>query len=328
MQAAIQNTFGAPEVLTVAAVEAPALGAKQVRVAVHASPVTKGGLRMRASDFPGVGGVVAKLMFGIRRPKHRTGGMSFAGRVIEVGAAVERFAVGDDVFGAAEHGAWAEELVIDAEGPLTRMPAGVTWAEAAAMPYGALTAWTLLDGRVQAGETVAIVGAAGGVGRYAVQVAKHLGATVVAVCRGADAERVRALGADRVVDYRSADFAAEAAQYDVVFDTSDSATFAGVRRALKPGGRFVTIQLSMKTLLQMLWTRVAGDKRVVFGMALPTRESIEQMGALLERGAVRAVIGERFPLEQIVAAHRCAEARPQGDVIVEVRPAARLRRVA
>ncbi len=321
MQAAFQTTFGAPEVLRIEEVAAPALGPTQIRIAVHASAVTRGDLRMRASDFPGVGGVMARLMFGWRRPKHSTGGMSFAGRVIAVGAAVERFAVGDDVFGAAERGAWAEDLVVDGESPVAPMPAGATYAEAAALPYGAITAWMLLRGRVQPGETVAIVGAAGGVGRYAVQVARHLGATVVAVCSGADAARVRALGADRVVDYRRADFTAGGPQYDVVFDTSDRATFGQAKRALKPGGRFITIQLAMKTLAQMLWTRLVGDRRVIFAMALPARADIEQVGELFERGALRAVLGPRFGLDRIVEAHTCAEAGAKGDVIVEVRRA-------
>ena len=316
MQAAIQNTFGAPQVLRIETTDAPALGSKQIRVAVHASAVTRGDLRMRASDFPGVGGVVARLMFGWRRPKHPTGGMSFAGQVVEVGAGVEGFAVGDAVFGAADRGAWAEI----AAGPVAPLPAGVSYAEAAAMPYGAITAWMVLREQVKPGETVAIVGAAGGVGRYAVQVARHLGATVVGVCRGADADRVRALGADRVVDYRTADFTDGGPQYDVIFDTSDRVSFGQAKPALKAGGRFLTIHLALGTLLRMAWTRLFSDRRVIFSMALPGKADIEETGALLESGAVRAVIGPRFPLTQIVEANACAESRPEGDVIVEVRP--------
>lgn len=327
IKVAMHETFGAPEVLRIAEIEAAAPAAGQIRIAVYASAVTRGDLRLRAADFPGIGWLPGRLMFGFRRPKHPVAGSNFAGRVLEVGPGVTRFAVGDDVFGTCDAGAYAESLVVDADGPVARLPEGLAHAEVAATPYGLVTAAMFLEGidRVQPGERVAIVGAAGGVGRYAVQLARHLGARVTAVCGARDAEQMRALGAERVVDYAREDFTA-GARYDVIFDTANALSFGRVKRALDVGGRFLTVQLGVKVIAQMLWTGLFGDRKAKFGVAMPGAADMQRVAELLESGAVKPQVARRFPLDAIVEAHTAAEAgRQGGDIVVEVRPAASLK---
>jgi NADPH:quinone reductase-like Zn-dependent oxidoreductase len=322
MLAATQRTYGAPDVLTLEHVEAPTPGPHDVLVRVHASPVTQGDRRLRASDFPTLSWLPGRLMFGLTRPRDPVKGTQFAGRVVAVGDQVTRFAVGDDVFGGADKGAYAELLVVSEDAAVARMPEGWGYAEAASMPYGAITAIVFL-GRMaglSAGEHVAIVGASGGVGRMAVQVAKALGAEVTAVA-SRDHALMRELGADHVVDRRAEDFTAHRGRYDVVFDTSGHVPFARSRGALTARGRYVSLFMTARGLFEMAWTRALGGQRTLCGVALADRELVEELAALMADGAMRAVVAHRYPLERIVEAHERLEAGGlTGAVVVEPAP--------
>lgn len=319
MRAITQTRYGGPEVLEQSEVPAPTPGPKDVIVEVHASAVTYGDRRLRAADFPGISAAFGRLLVGVRAPRHPVPGTAFAGRVVAVGEKATRFVEGDAVFGSTDHGAYAERLRVSESSVLAHMPAGLGFDEAAAIPYGAVTALHFLGklAAVERGEGVVVVGAAGGVGRYAVQFARHRGAEVTAVARDTDFEVLRGLGATHCIDHRETDFTRGDARYDVVFDTSGQVGFGQAARVLREGGRYLTVYLSLTTLVQMLSTSVFGAHRVHSGVALGSADEMESIRALVEAGALKATIGHRFAFERIVEAHRRAEEPGvRGDVVV------------
>ncbi len=323
MLAATQRHYGAPNILTLEQIEDPTPGAHDIIVRVHASPVTQGDRRLRASDFPALTWLPGRLMVGLTRPRRPTQGTQFAGRVVAVGDQVTRFAVGDDVFGGTDHGAYAELLRVSEDAPMARLPAGWGHAEAASMPYGGVTALVFLGqmAKLTPGEHVAVVGATGGVGRMAVQVAKALGAEVTAVC-SKDHALMRELGADHVVDRTTEDFTAHTGRYDVLFDTSGRVPFVRCRSALTARGRYVTLYMTARGLWEMAWTGLRGGQRSLCGVALGDRELFAELAELMSSGALRPVVAQRFPLTQIVAAHERVDAGGlSGDVVVECAPA-------
>jgi NADPH:quinone reductase-like Zn-dependent oxidoreductase len=331
MRAAITPSYGPAHVLQTRDVPTPTVGPRDVLVEVHASPVTAGDLRLRAADFPSITAWPGRLLLGVRRPRRAVQGTMFAGRVVAVGASVTRYAVGDDVFGSVMHGAYAEYLSMPEAGALARMPANLSYDEAAAVPYGAVTALRFLRdvAAVAPSEQLLVLGAAGGVGRFAVQLAKHLGAEVTAVCSRRGFELVRSLGADHLVDHETEDFTKSGRRYDVIFDTADATTFARCRPALTPTGRYLTLYISVGVLLQVAVTSLRGGPKARFAVVAGSHDDLEQVRELVARGVVRPVIARRFPLEDIAAAHAEAEAaRPLGAVLVTVRAPAALRTAA
>jgi len=321
----MNTEYGTPDVLRATEIDRPTPGPGEVLVEVHASAVTQGDRRLRAADFPGVSAVFGRLLIGVFGPRHSVGGTMFAGRVAAVGPEVTRFAVGDDVFGSVDHGAYAEYVALKEDGAIAAKPEGLGYAEAAAIPYGAGTSLTFLRdmAKVQRGERVLIVGATGGVGRMAVQVAKHLGAHVTAV-GSRDAELVRALGADELIDYTAEDFTARDARWDVIFDTTEGDHFRAFRGSLTATGRYLSLYLTPRLLLEMAITSLRRGPRAIGGVALGSAEGTEELRALVEAGAVRAVVAERYPLGEIADAHRALEGRrPSGDVVVEIASAKR-----
>lgn len=329
MKAAITRSYGPADVLQIRDVPTPTLSARQVLIEVHASPVTAGDLRLRAADFPSFSAVLGRLMLGVFGPRRPVQGTMFAGRIVAVGGAVTRFAVGDDVFGYSARGAYAELLALPEDGALARRPAGLSYEEAAAIPYGAGTALRFLRdlGAVRPGERVLILGAGGGVGLYAVQLAKDLGAEVTGVCRRGSFDLVRSLGAAHVIDYTTEDFTTNGQRYDVIFDTADATSFRRCRGSLTAAGRYLTLTLSTGALLQLAVSALGRGPRLKSAVVLPAQADMEQLRALVERGALRPVIARRFPLDRIADAHAAAEeGRLSGSTMVMLRdavPAAR-----
>jgi NADPH:quinone reductase-like Zn-dependent oxidoreductase len=319
MRAAFTPTYGPADVLVTRDAPKPVLGAHDVLVQIHASTVTAGDVRLRTADFRSITALPGRLMIGVRRPKQPIQGTMFAGRIVDVGAAVTRHAIGEDVFGSTMHGAYAEYLSIPEDGAMARMPAATRYEEAAAVPYGAVSSLRFLRevGAVRPGDEVVIVGASGGVGRFAVQLAKHLGATVTAVCGRRSFELVRALGADHVIDHETEDFTQNGRRYDVIFDTADATSFSQARASLTPHGRYLSLFVSVGLLLQMAWTSMIGGPRAKFALAMGDAADMDEVRALVERGIIRPTIGERFSLEHIAEAHAAAEmGRNAGSVVV------------
>jgi len=237
-----------------------------------------------------------------------------------VGKAVTDFAVGDHVFGIRYFGAHAEYVCIRESGPLAHKPAGMTFEEAAAICDGACIALSCLrDTGLREGRSILVYGASGSVGTAAVQLAKHFGAEVTAVCNTGNIELVRSLGADRVIDYLQEDFTERGETYDVIFDAVGKHSFRRCRGSLKPGGMFVETDLGFMwhVLPLALLTRWIGDKKVKLGVARYTKEDVLFLKELVEAGQYRAVIDRRYPLENVVEATKYVETgQKTGNVVL------------
>jgi NADPH:quinone reductase-like Zn-dependent oxidoreductase len=319
MKAAIHRHYGPPEVLRIEEVPLPPLGPRGIRVRVRASTVTSGDARLRGARMAPVFRLPMRLAFGLRGPRQPIPGMEFSGEVEAVGAQVTRFTPGQAVFGITMRGANAEYLVVREDAAILPLPPGLTHAEAAAIPFGALAALAFLRdvARVAPGERVLVVGAAGNVGVFAVQLAKHLGAQVTAMCSPDNAALLRELGADAVL----ARDAVPAGPFDVVLDTIGVTRFAAWRGALAPGGRHAFLYFGLREMSQMVWTALRGGPRVLCGFAPNDPERLAELSGLVEAGVIRPVIGRSFPLDEIVAAHRHVDGgRKRGSAVVLVGP--------
>ncbi len=234
-----------------------------------------------------------------------------------MGKDARQFKVGDQVFGSCVSG-YAEYTCVLDGGPRAIKPANMTFEEAAAVPFGALTSLHFLRrGNIGKGQRVLIYGASGGVGTAAVQLAKYFGAEVTGVCSTANLDLVKSLGADEVVDYTKEDFAKPAA-YDLIFDTVGKSGFLRSMKSLKKRGVFLSAVMLAPTF-RRLWASLAGGKRVIGGVSKPKAEDLIFLRGLIEAGRLRSVIDRRYPLEQIAEAHRYVEGgHKKGNVVVSV----------
>src|SRR5438034_2217737 len=304
MKAIVHERYGRPDVLELREVDRPALEDDQVLVQVHASSVNP-------VEWYGVTGLIlARMGSGVRRPKDPAVGGDLAGRVEAVGRDVTDFQPGDEVFGTSG-GAWAEYASASPE-RLAPKPASVSFEEAAAVPVAGITALQALrdHGQVQPGQKVLINGASGGVGTFAVQLAKFFGADVTAVCSTRNVEQARSLGADRVVDYTQEDFTKLGERYDLMLDIAGSRSFLAFRRVLTPeatvvliGGRMTYRGLGPLPHLGGTFLKSRGRSQTVkFFVAKINREDLAFLGELLEAGKVRSVIDRTYPLSEAPAA--------------------------
>ncbi len=302
MKAIVANKFGNADVLHLREVKKPTPKAHEILVKVHATTASAGDIRMRTLNVPLLFWLPARLTLGFTKPKHPIYGMELSGEVEAVGQDVTRFRVGEPVFAstlAENFGGYAEYKCLPEDGLVLAKPHNMTYEEAAAVPIGGPTALRLLrKGNIQRGQNVLIYGASGSVGTYALQLARHFGAEVTGVCSTANVEMVKSLGADRVIDYTKGDFSTSVERYDVIFDTVGKFPKPMVAKTLTPNGRYVTIA------------------------KLSTKQSAEELSSikeLIEAGEIRAVIDRRYPLEQIVEAHRYVEAgHKRGNVVITV----------
>lgn len=323
MKAAIYNRYGAPDVVDITEVARPEPGPAQVLVRVTAAGVTTADWRLRAAAFPGlVMGLAGRLMFGLFRPRNKVLGSDYAGIVEAVGAEVRGFAVGDRVFGFARSGAHAEYLVAEEDGPIVRTPDALDDAGAAALPFGGLAALEFLDrfAKVRAGERVLIVGASGGVGAYAVQIARALGAEVTAVASAGREDLVLSLGAGAFVDYRASDPASLSGPFDVVLDTIGRLSYAEVAPMLARGGRFVPLNFGLADLRAAGRAKRAGH-RVILQVNGDSKAGLARLTELVAQGQIRPVIDRVYPFGAIREAHAHVEGRSRkGAVILQIRP--------
>ncbi len=328
MQACIYREYGSHDVVTLGEVATPAGAADEVLVEVHATSVTTADWRFRASAFPGPFWLPGRLMLGLFRPRNQVLGMDFSGVVVKAGRDVTRFRVGDSVFGATDafrRGAHAELVAVRESDAIVHKPASLSHEQAAAIPFGGCSALAFMRdfGAVKPGQRVLVVGASGGVGVWAVQIARQLGAEVTGVCSARNVELVRSLGAHHVVDYARDAVAPPGAGYDVIFDTVGITSYAECKAALSSTGVYLPLNCGVREMMQALLTLRSKGKRVKYAVSSNTRESLEQLVASIESGAVRAVIDKVYPMHQIAEAHRHVEGRhKRGSVIVSMGAAA------
>ncbi len=318
MKAATTPNYGPAHIIQLAGRPRPIANDYEMLVEVEASAVTAGDVRIRSADFPGISAVPGRMLMGVSRPRNDIQGTMFAGRVVEVGAEVKRFAVGDRVFGSVPHGAYATYVKVDEDSTIALIPDDIGFVEAAAVPYGAVTALHFLQdlADVQPGERVLIVGASGGVGQYAVQIAKYLGAEVTGVCSASNAERVLDLGADRVIDYEVEDFRKSRETYDVIFDIQGVTGFWQTRNILSARGRFMTLLVSFAVLIQMAATSILGGKRAIFGVAMGGPDQLARVVDLISRRAIRPVVGDIFPFDEMTQAHEKVQSRSSNGTVI------------
>jgi NADPH:quinone reductase-like Zn-dependent oxidoreductase len=310
MRAVVHRGYGPPEILRVEEVDRPVPADDEVLVRVHASTVNRSDCGLRAG-WPWF----ARLFYGLRRPKRPVAGMEFAGDVAAVGTAVTEFAVGDGVFGV-KGGANAEYVCVKESGAIAQMPDSLAFDEAP-IADGACTAFSILrqtGGRARG--RVLVYGASGSIGTAAVQIAKHLGAHVTAVCNGKNVALVRSLGADEVVDYEREDFARGGEAYDLVFDAVGGSSYRRVRRVLKPDGLYITTDGGFMWHAPLL---ALVSRRVKLGVARYRKEDVEALKRLVEAGAYRPVIDRTYLLEDVVEATRYVETKQKtGNVVLLV----------
>ena len=324
MRAVVAPAYGPASVLRVQTVARPAIGEHEVLVRVHAAGLDRGAWHLM-SGRP----YLLRLMgFGLRRPKNPVLGREVAGTVVEVGARVTRFAPGDAVFGIGE-GSFSEYVCARAD-KLAHKPAAVSFEQAATIGISGLTALQALRdaGRLGAGQRVLIIGASGGVGSFAVQIARAMGAEVTGVCSTAKVELVRSLGAQHVIDYTREDLVGGAARYDVILDAGGNTPASRLRRALTPtgvavlvggeNGGVVTGGFFGRPLWGMVLTLLSRQRFAMF-MAKETHVDLEQLGQLLVEGKVRSSIDRVCALDEVKDAMRDLEAgRVRGKVCVSV----------
>jgi NADPH:quinone reductase-like Zn-dependent oxidoreductase len=321
MRAVVHDRYGPPEVLRLEEVERPVPTDDEVLVKIHATTVTRTDCHIRKADP-----FFWRFFMGLRRPKRRILGMELAGEVEAVGAAVSEFAVGDEVFGVQgynrPHGAHAEFIAMGERAPLAHKPAGMSFEEAAAICDGALSALSMARrADLRKGKSILVYGASGSIGTAGVQMAKHFGADVTAVCTTKNFELMRSLGADQVMDYTQEDFTKKGETYDVIFDAVGKHSFRRSRRSLKPGGLFLETDLGFMWHVPILalLTRWIGDKRVTLPISKYTQEDVLFVKELIEEGKYRAVIDRTYPLEQVVEASRYVETgQKTGNVVLTV----------
>jgi NADPH:quinone reductase-like Zn-dependent oxidoreductase len=315
MKAVVQDRYGPPEVLRVEDVERPVPKDDEVLIRIRSSTVTQSDVHLRAAHP-----FFWRFIFGLRRPRMRTLGVELAGEVESVGAGVTQFQVGDGVFGQTWFGAHAEFICMRESGALAHKPDGMTFEEASAVCDGFVQAQaTLRAAGVREGRRIVIYGASGSLGTAAVQLAKHLGAHVTAVCSTRNVELVRSLGADEVVDYLVQDLTKNGRTYDAIIDAVDKYSFRRGRRSLKPGGIYIATD-GLRNLLWVVWTWRIGHARLKFaGAGARTKKDVLFVKELIEAGQFRAVIDRRYPMEQVVEAHRYVETwQKAGNVVLTI----------
>jgi NADPH:quinone reductase-like Zn-dependent oxidoreductase len=324
MKAIVYTEYGPADVLHLQDVEKPTPKDNEVLIKMHATSVTAADCNARGFVFvpPGFG-FLARLMFGLRKPKQPILGTELSGEIVEVGKEVKLFKKGDLVFGTSEkYGAYTEYICMAEDARLVMKPTNLTCAEAASIPFGATSALYFLRdmAKLQLGQKVLIIGASGCTGVYAIQLAKYYGSDVTGVCSTRNLEMVRSLGANHVIDYTKEDFTQNGQTYDVIFDmVPGKSSFACYKGSLKPNGLYLAGAGGLESFAQMAWTGIIGGKKVIAGMAPDRVEDLVFLKELLEAGKLKPVIDRHYPLEQTAEAHRYADTgHKKGSVVITV----------
>ena len=322
MKGIVAHCYGAPDVLRLEQVAKPTPADDQLLVKVHAAALNPLDWHvMRGSPY------IMRMSSGLGAPKDPRVGVDFAGTVEAVGKNVTQFKPGDEVFGGAD-GAVAEYVVVRESRAVAHKPTNVSFEQAASVPIAAVTALQGLrdKGGIKPGQKVLINGASGGVGTFAVQIAKHFGAEVTGVCSTRNVELVRSLGAERVVDYTQEDFAQGAERYDIILDNVGNRSLADLRRVLKPNGTLVIVGGQkgdwigpMMGVIKAAVVQPFVDQKLGFFIARLDHDDMKLLGELLQAGTITAVIDRRYPLSEAAKAMEYLEAgRARGKVIVSL----------
>ncbi|MBP6209200.1 MAG: NAD(P)-dependent alcohol dehydrogenase [Anaerolineales bacterium] len=322
MKAIVVEQYGTPDVMKFKDVEKPAPKDHEVLVKIHAAALNMFDWHLLTADI-----FLVRLNAGLFKPKYKIPGADMSGRVEAVGKDVTQFKVGDEVYGdlaASGCGSFAEYVAVP-EKALALKPVNLTFEEAAAYPMAAVTALQGLrdQGKLQPGQKVLIQGASGGVGSFAVQIAKVLGAEVTAVCSARNMDQVRSLGADHAIDYAKEDFTRNGKQYDLIFAVNGYHPINDYKRALSPKGIYVAAGGSMRqifeSLLRSSFVSEKNGRQLGVLTAKPKQEDLIYLKGLTEAGRVKPVIDKRYPLNETAQALRyLGEGHARGKVVITV----------
>lgn len=322
MKAIVYHKYGPPDVLQLIEIEKPIPKDKQVLVKVHAASLNYGNLvLLKGEPF------LARLAFGLTKPKYPIPGGDIAGRIEAVGKDVKQFQPGDEVFGDLSSCGWGgfAEYVTVPESALALKPANLSFEEAAAVPMAAVTALQAIrdKGKIRSGQKVLINGASGGVGTFAVQIAKSFGAEVTAVCSTRNVNNARVIGADHAIDYKRDDFTKRTQRYDLILGVNGSKPISAYKRTLHPNGIFVHVGGSgaqmFQTMLLGPWISLTGSRKMSSFLQRQNQKDLVFMKELLESGKVKPVIDRSYKLSEVPEAFRYfEEGHAQGKVVISV----------
>jgi NADPH:quinone reductase-like Zn-dependent oxidoreductase len=324
MKAIVHTKYGPPEELQLLEVEKPVPGNNEVLIKIHATTVTTTDCNARNFTFvPKSFMLFAKIVFGFKKPKINILGIDLAGEIEAMGKDVKLFKEGDKVFGSpgTKFGGHAEYVCVPETGALAIKPAVMSWEEAASISLAGNTALFFIRdlAKIQAGQKILIHGASGAIGTYAVQLAKYYGAIVTGVCSGANAEMVRSLGADKVIDYTKEDFTKSDERYDFVFGVVGKTYFAQCKGLLKPKGIYLENMMEVKDFLKVLWTSITNGKKIKGGVSSERAENLEFFIELIESGRLKPVIDRVYPLERTAEAFQYVEqGHKKGNVVITI----------
>ena len=316
MKAMVYTKFGPPDVLQLREVEKPFPKDNELLIKVHAASANAYDWRhLRADPF-----LIRLMGAGLLKPKHKILGADIAGLVESVGANVKQFQPGDEVFGDGGYGGFAEYVCVD-ENRFVLKPADLTFEEAAAVPMAALTALQGLrdKGLIQAGQKILINGASGGVGTFAVQIAKSFDTEVTGVCSTTKTDLVRSIGADHVIDYAQEDVTKNGQRYDLIFDVAAYRSISEYKRILSSGGIYVLAGGSIARIFQLMLKSMTGVKNMRLVVANVNQKDLLIIRELLRAGKVRSIIDKRYPLSETAEALRyLEEGHARGKVVISV----------
>jgi len=317
MKAIVYTQYGPPEVLQLREVEKPLPKANEILVRVKATAVNSGDWRLRKADPFAV-----RFIYGLTRPKIKILGSVFSGEIESTGKEVKQFRAGDSVFGHTDlrFGSYAEYKCLPENGSIALKPANISHQEAASIPFGGVTALHFIKkAAIKPGQKVLINGASGAVGSAAVQLAKHFGMVVTGVCSTSNIDLVKSLGADRVIDYTEGDFTQNSEKFDLIFDTVNKLSFSQSLKSLNKSGIMILSSAGMPEMVQGYWTSITSSKKVLTGQISHSKEDINFLKELIEKGHYRAVVDRTYPLEQMAEAHNYVEqGHKRGNVSITV----------
>jgi NADPH:quinone reductase-like Zn-dependent oxidoreductase len=320
MKIIARHRYGSPEVLALEDAPKPVLKDDEVLIRVRATTVTSGDCRVRALNVPYGFALLSRFVFGLTRPRQPILGTELAGDVEAVGKQVEKFRVGDRVFAftGMKMGAYAEYVCVAESGMLCAMPDNLSYAQAAALSFGGTTALDFFRrAKLCKGEHVLVIGGSGSVGSAAIQIAKHIGAKVTAVCSQANAELVRKLGADHVIDYTQQDFTHRANEYDVILDTVGATPLSRLKPLLAQSGRLLLVVATLPTMLTAPFVFMGSGRKAIAGPVSERVQDLHELARLANIGAYVPSIDRSYRFDEMANAHRYVDTgRKRGNVIV------------
>jgi NADPH:quinone reductase-like Zn-dependent oxidoreductase len=317
MKAIVYTQYGAPDVLHMQEVSRPIPNDNEVLVRVKATATNSGDWRLRKADPWAV-----RLFFGLTKPNRNILGGVFSGEIESIGKDVKLFNTGDEVFGSTgmRFGAYAEYLTIPEDDTLALKPDNITHREAAVIPFGGKAALHFIKkAKIKPGQKVLINGASGAVGSAAVQLAKYFGAEVTGICSTSNTAMVKALGADKVIDYTREDFSKNGETYDVIMDTVNKLPYRKMLHSISKNGILILSAAEPAEMIRGAWTSMTSKRKVITGVISEKAEDINFLKSLIETGRYKPVIDKTFPLERMAEAHAYAEkGHKRGNVSITV----------